>query len=267
MLYKFEKLNQKLSQLGYPEIELQEGYQVIKADFEMAFKKGDIKVDEDGIRITYEGKEYKGYMFIREYHISRFKTFPKFHLVRCETIDSFILNGRFNQRYEFSNAKTNDVYDIDTEPHTIHKDKVLRLCKNCVKMIEDEIKDTNDFFENLGIKDVSEDIEIDIEGYVKDWHKISREYRKLSGYKCESCNIKIDNRFDQRFLHVHHHDGDKTNNNKSNLKCLCILCHAHIDSTHKSNFNKSRNKHELNAFIKKYKEELIKCGNNYISVY
>ena len=85
-----------------------------------------------------------------------------------------------------------------------------------------------------------------------DWEKISREFRESHNYTCEECGITIEDPFDRQFIQVHHKNGDKTDNNPKNLKCLCINCHANVDSTHKKNFNRGANAILLDDFKRKY---------------
>ena len=105
MLYDFEKLGNKLDQLGFPKIQGGSGFQIIKGiDFEEAYKSGSISFEDDGIYLEYEGKKYRGYMFIQEAYITYNggpAKFPKFHLLKCRTIQEFISSGRFKQRYEW----------------------------------------------------------------------------------------------------------------------------------------------------------------------
>jgi len=109
-LYKFEKLDAKLTELGFPIIGGKSGFQIIKeVNFEKAYKAGSISFENDGIYLEYEGKKYRGYMFIKEPYISQYGSYPKFHLTKCETIRSFITTGRFKIRYEWANANVNDL--------------------------------------------------------------------------------------------------------------------------------------------------------------
>lgn len=65
--------------------------------------------------------------------------------------------------------------------------------------------------------------------YQRDWKKISKEYKARQNYQCEGENCQHRDLSDkdlQKFLHCHHVDFDKTHNHFSNLKALCIRCHA-----------------------------------------
>jgi len=47
----------------------------------------------------------------------------------------------------------------------------------------------------------------------------------LSLYRCVTCSIVLV-QAESRFLHVHHRNGQKHDNADTNLKVLCIACHA-----------------------------------------
>jgi len=43
-----------------------------------------------------------------------------------------------------------------------------------------------------------------------------------SGFSCQKCGYKEDS----RMLDIHHHDGDHSNNDWNNLRCVCSWCHV-----------------------------------------
>jgi len=257
-LYKFGKLDAQLTKWGFPIIKGTSGFQPIRVDFKKAYNKGKIEFREDGIYLIHEGREWKGYMYMPTYRVTHYKDVSRFHLTRCSTIDNFITKGMFDVYYIWSNHKCNDITDRDTGE--IHKDQTLQLCSNCREKII-EITDTENFFETLDTAAGTDTT--DIEGYPLNWNEISRKYRKSKDYTCEKCGVKSKRRIDDRYWHVHHKDGNKTNNQKSNLECLCVLCHSNADLTHEENFTKPRMKPEVDAFVKQYIMELQTVKNPY----
>jgi hypothetical protein len=88
-LYKFQSLNKKLTEWGFPVINGNTGFQIIRGiDFEVAYKSGSISFEVDGIYLEYEGKKYRGYMFIKEPYISQYGSYPKFHLKNVKQSDN-----------------------------------------------------------------------------------------------------------------------------------------------------------------------------------
>lgn len=264
MLYSFQELDQKLDQLGFPQIESGSGFKVIKGiDFEEAFRAGSISFEDDGIYLEYEGKKYRGYMFIKEPWIDRYGTYPKFHLTKCQTIQEFISKGKFKIRYDWSNSNVNDLIDKTTRKE--YKNEVLDYCGYCKKELFEGIEDTADFFDSLDKSAIEEEnIEVDIFGYVRGKEKISKDFRNQKNYQCEECTIKPKKNLHKRWWHTHHVDGDKTNNSLNNLKCLCILCHSHIDARHRQNFSKGAISKQVDFFKKAYADDLTKLGNPFI---
>jgi hypothetical protein len=252
MLYDFSELDRKLDQLGFPKIQGGSGFQIIKGiDFEKAFKSGSISFEDDGIYLEYEGKKYRGYMFIKEPWIDRFGTYPKFHLTKCQTIQEFIAKGRFKIRYEWSNSNINDLIDKTTKK--LYKDEVLDYCGYCKKELFEGIADTEDFFDALDKSEIEEEnIEVDLFGYTRDKEKISKDYRRRQNYTCKECGIKPLSNMHKRWWHTHHINGDKTNNSLNNLKCLCILCHSNVDARHRQNFSKGAMPKQIETFKKEY---------------
>jgi hypothetical protein len=269
-MYQFQRLDKKLTEWGFPIIESNTDFRVIKnVDFNRAYKDGKIEFRNDGIYLTHEGREWKGYMHLAESYFSRYSRHPKFHLTKCKTIQEFIDKNIFAEHYIFANSNTVNL--IDDKTGVKYEDVTLRFCENCRKMIHSWISTTEDFFNSLDKSKIETEkiveTDIDIFGYDKNWSYISKAYRKNIDYTCESCSIKLQSNFDKRYWHVHHKDRDKLNNLKSNLQCLCILCHSYKDLAHEENFNKTRMKRELDSFVEKYKTELKSINNPYLNIY
>jgi hypothetical protein len=268
MLYSFSELDKKLNDLGFPIIHGPSGFRIIKGvDFEEAFKSGSISFEDDGIYLEYDGKKYMGYMFIQEAYITYNGgpvKFPKFHVLKCRTIQEFISSGRFKQRYEFSNYNVNDL--VDKQTRTKYDNVKLEICSYCKSDYFDEINDTQDFYDLLDKSDIEKNkIEVDIFGYVRDWPNISRDYKESQNYTCENCSIQPNGKINhKRWWHVHHINNEKTINDDYNLKCLCILCHANVDSHHKENFSKGTWPKQIDEFKKEYLSELKRLNNPYL---
>lgn len=232
---------------GYPKIDMESGYQVIRQDFALAFQRGQISFESEGIFLEYEGKKHRGYMYLKDYQIDRYGTRPKFHTHKCEKIQEFIEAGTFRQRYEWSNSKTNTI--IDTTSRREYPNEVLSVCSFCKNLILREIGTTAEFAEILkALNPPPLEIEVDVNGYVKGWERESRIIREKADYQCSKCRIKIDRPVHRDWIQVHHLNGNKTDNSLENLDCLCICCHSKVDQRHVENFSKGPNAIALQKF-------------------
>lgn len=256
-LYSFEKLAKRMNEWNFPNVSHKGNFQIIKGvDFKKALQAGDIEFTDKGIYLNYHDKSYQGYMFIKYYYVNKYGTYPKFHILKCKIIDDFIQKGKFNQRYEWSNSKVNDIIDVETSTH--YPNITLELCRYCANMLHIEYTTTEGFFDNLDKSNVSYDkkVEVDIFGYVKNWEYFSRKFRREKEFKCDICGIQAKQRKDQRYWHVHHKDGNKLNNDLDNLQCLCIRCHSQVDEYHKKNFLHPLQARELSNFM------MVYCNKN-----
>lgn len=255
-IYDFPKLRNRLASLGYV-VGKAQGYREIRPEEVTlnTISKGQMEFSDEGIFvITPNGDKIQVFLYKRDYHLELYGK-PRFHICKCSTIEDFIENGLFKQHYVRANTDPVPVCDLDNHRHET-KVGSLPLCKNCMDMIWKYGKINSSEFVEL-LKQVrreeeEETKEVDIFGYTRDWEQISRDYKKEQDYTCEECGIKIYNAFDQQFIHCHHIDGNKLNNRKSNLRCLCIRCHAQVDDTHQKNLSSGANKIILDEFNKRY---------------
>lgn len=267
MIYRFDKLKLKLDQMGY-DSHTSNATRIMKKDLTQEAKAGNIQYRSDGVYLTVDGKEYKGYMYHKYPNIALYGM-PKFHITECTTIQQQKATGRFDNSYFWQN--TSVVTLTDRGNGEVHNDVNLVLCNNCRSQSRVPYRSTEAFFESLGnmMNDPNLEVEVDIMGYPIrpiNWNEVSKRYREEKNYTCEhpSCGVVIKEPLDKRFIHVHHKDGNKLNCAKSNLECLCVLCHSQSDEKHIQNFQKARLESEINAFLKKYSSELTKLGNKFI---
>ena len=94
-------------------------------------------------------------------------------------------------------------------------------------------------------------VEVDVNGYTKDWQMISSSFREKHSYTCDKCGIQV-SPLDSAFMNVHHKNGDKTDNRPNNLQCLCIKCHSEVDTTHIHNFSTQSKRLLIKLFLEKY---------------
>lgn len=221
---------------------------------------GSMSFTSEGIFVKGDdGVERQVFLYKKDYHLGRYGK-PRFHICKCETIEEFINSGGFRQHYVRANSEPVPVINLDNGREHVEVD-ALPLCSYCRKIISgygsinstefvELLKSAND----SGQEDVGE-VETDLFGYTKDWESISRKYREKHKYTCEKCGLKIDDEYDRQYMHVHHVNGVKVNNKESNLKCLCLYCHAHVDDNHLKRLTTGANKYVYNDFINKYRRQ------------
>ena len=254
-IFSFPKLKERLMRMG---IEIGEAgtwktvgtVDVLPADIgkRLLFEDGKIYyIDDDGIK--RRGFMYKAAFYFEWYGEPRH---PKFHVCKCQTIESF---GK--DAYRFANAEPIKVYSRNAKKEVLVEH--MELCGYCKSMLSFheaiKVNDSTDFVEILkeagDVKEPQED-EVDIFGYVKEWERISLDFRRRHGFVCARCGVQVEEGLDRQYMHTHHKDGNKLNNKGSNLECLCIRCHANVDETHRKNFSKGAKRVMLEEFIKKF---------------
>jgi tetratricopeptide (TPR) repeat protein len=271
----------------------------VDPDFEN-WKNGliDIEVNIEEISIAEDWSlEYKGnktILYIRDqiiYKNSRYDN-PreyKYHISWCRTLEDMKRKGRFKSRY-FVSRRVDGIFKvnlIDGE-EIVESNKLVEMevCKNCLDKLSykgyshkgkyiERINIYNDFkisefLESFGSKIYTvppNDVDTaPINVYTNDFNQISIDYRKSQNWKCEQCGKDL--RDNNKNLHTHHIDGNKSNNKYSNLQALCIECHSKQPNHSQMNnsFLKSKRKtidQKPKPLIEKLILPDIDCGNKY----
>lgn len=167
----------------------------------------------------------------------------KFHVAECSTLQTMRRNKRFD-RYK-ATYNTSGIFEIYGTYGSWGKEGKaeikLQVCKNCLKSLNYKSYRHQGYFEQNTIRDsfnIGEFLSkfttvfknmparsqlIDEGGYSDDWSTVSTSYRESTGFKCEECQVDLSS--NRGLLHVHHINGNKRENIRSNLKALCIDCH------------------------------------------
>ncbi len=180
-------------------------------------------------------------IYIRD--VSSLGSRPKFHIAHCGTLSGMIKGGR-GHRYVVSN-RTDGIFQINVNNGYagVQTEHVrLNVCKNCLaklryKGYRQYGRDWDEIYRNFRLDEFFEmyretpttwlplhnNETAPANVYPEDWHEISLQYRESVGWVCEQCLINF--RVQRQRLHVHHIDGNKANNDRTNLKALCHWCH------------------------------------------
>lgn len=215
---------------------------------------GTMSFTDDGIFVIgSDGRERQVFLYKKDYRLEKFGK-PRFHICKCSVIEEFINIGLFKQHYVRANSEPVPVIDLD-DGNRLKEINSLPLCGYCRKIIKTNATNSTDFVEILqsaNDQTDQEDVEVDIFGYTREWESISRAYREKKKYTCERCGLEITDTYDRQYVHVHHKDGNKLNNNENNLQCLCLYCHARVDDHHFQRLTTGANRFAYEYFTEKY---------------
>jgi hypothetical protein len=165
----------------------------------------------------------------------------KFHIAHCTTLESMKNSGRFERYIATTDISgTFSLGGMDIAMKEITGKGKLYVCQNCLNMLnykQAKVKrnakqiredfDLNIFFETFSscfrFLPVRTEVEAGSTVYASNWREISDSLRESANWICDKCHIHLANA--RHLLHVHHIDGVKSNNSRSNLKVLCKACH------------------------------------------
>ena len=166
----------------------------------------------------------------------------KFHVADCKTLQQMKVRNRF-ERYKVTNNMSGDfeVYGSIKDGKLLEGLARLNVCQNCIKLLN--YKGVNNLFYPARLQVVNSFDLIEFfttysslfkrlpkqnsrnmqKGYSQDWSKISEKVRASVDYQCQNCGVSLIS--NKNLLHVHHKNGEKSDNSDNNLIALCSDCH------------------------------------------
>jgi hypothetical protein len=167
------------------------------------------------------------YISERPYHHLEKGYLPKYHIFDCENLQKSMREGK---KYKKTSPTNENFLVLFGEQRKIVS---LSICGTCFKLYIAKYpklsynitlflsQGQESDFDKITIKDSFDSIP---KIYAKNWQTISSQLKRLKNYTCEDCGINlVDNQY---YLHTHHINSNPRDNIMTNLKVLCIECHA-----------------------------------------
>jgi hypothetical protein len=204
----------------------------------------DVQVLNDG---TLAFKGVRSLVYIRDIssYGSKKPDLPRFHIADCSTIHEMKKNNKW-KRYVMSSTIDGKFEVSLNGKRPFHKEK-LDVCKNCLDKIkfngfsfseEKHFREIifgefsiNDFFtqyprELFKDKPFFDSLTAPANTYAQNHGEIAFNLKYKKHWKCEECYLNLSEPAHRKFLHLHHINSCKYDNDASNLQVLCIGCHA-----------------------------------------
>ena len=217
-----------------------------------------IDVSFDELTILKDGtlayKDSRVLLYIRDVHVyGDSEREPRYHLSNCATLQEMNEKGRFD-RYVIA-TEDGGVFKINliSSGKTKTERRRLSVCQNCLHGLAFEGFSSqmdrrtrarivsefspDQFFavypRSLHVKRPTYDSDTaPLNDYPSDFHEISDRVRRESGWQCDACKRVLSDNKLRRYLDVHHINGDRRDNRNTNLRALCVGCHANQPNHH-----------------------------------
>lgn len=205
---------------------------------------GDIFATDDGLLTVLEdGTVRKAIIYIAErkaWYDDKGFDYPKYHMFHCQTIETMTKKKK-KDRYKKTSRDDDKFFMLKS--HSDGRSETffhgLEVCGYCVKIFNERYSKkyskstfkskyyySEKLFNLLEFLNYKEDFTTAPSYYSKQWKSISTNLKQQRNYTCETCGIVLDDERYKKYIHTHHVDSNPSNNVISNLKVLCIVCHA-----------------------------------------
>lgn len=176
----------------------------------------------------------------KNYHHPEFiKALHKYHFTKCTTLNDMFRNNRKKRYYKAQRTDGKFKYAVIDNNQTVYEsgEQELYVCQYCLGVLRNLTEENyavenfkpNDVFDtNMNPPTIPNTFDLECNAvpniYQADWREIATQAKRQANWKCEKCGGDFEE--NRKFLHCHHVDSMRTNNRSSNLKVLCIRCHA-----------------------------------------
>ncbi len=205
-------------------------------------------LDNIGDLLSYKGRQVLLYIPDQGQSIDKVlsgdrSSGKKFHISHCKTLDTMKEMGRFERYFAITNPTGS--FPVSGISRQSGKERVgeaaLYVCMNCLSHInyKNSALSTVSKYKARDSFDITEFFETysscfkyfparsgtnpGSSNYTTDWKEVSERVRRQANWCCDDCGVNLSDRKD--LLHVHHKDGNKSNNSSNNLRPLCAACH------------------------------------------
>lgn len=227
----------------------------------------DVEITDDK---TFEYKGQKVIVYIRDQSASILASGKgyKFHLAHCATLEKMSQEGRYH-RYVVTTRDDGKflVNIIESGRDPLESLQSMRVCINCIRTLHlfttPANFDLKVFFEKYSSRITKTpkhtDISAPLNDYPADWDRISRQQREIKNWTCQDCSFNLNEH--KELLHVHHIDGEKSNNHPTNLRVLCVVCHGDQPAHEKLQSTPDYKLCKRLKGAKRHGSFIAKCGN------
>ncbi|HEY1614993.1 MAG TPA: hypothetical protein VGF97_15005, partial [Rhizomicrobium sp.] len=199
---------------------------------------------------TLAYKNSRVLLYIRDHAVYSGRSIdPKFHIAHCDTLKEMKRQSR-QARYVVATRTDGEfklnIIDGSRKSETVRK---LSVCQNCLALLFFDGFEMNmpkpirsrevsafsiaRFFEKFSrdlheIEPQHDSDSAPVNDYNQDFSARSNALRRAKNWTCQNrnCGVYLGNQSHRRFLHVHHINGQKSDDAPGNHKVLCIKCHA-----------------------------------------
>jgi len=214
-----------------------------------------IEIPLEEVRVLKDGtlayKDSRVLLYIRDVYLYKGgeEALPKFHVSDCRTLQHMREQKRF-ERYVVA-IRDDGRFELNIGPKGSGRLepalRELNVCQNCLAKLHFDGFDhplafgkkkaivhsftIREFFKQYPKSLVAKKpnhtaATAPLNTYTDDFSEISERLKALKRWTCDGCNGVFSRPELRRFLHTHHLNGVRYDNDSANLKLLCLGCHA-----------------------------------------